>query len=118
MTNLLNSYTLKNSRRHVVENHVKPAVLDRIGHDQYGCMPKLSTTHALLNMVHEWSKATDGSGAEVRVVILDYKKAFDLIDHSLLISKLLQYFINPRIINWICDFLTFKKQTPKSKISR
>ena len=92
--------------------------MDHIGHDQYGSMPKLSTTHALLNMVHEWSKATDGSGAEVRVVILDYKKAFDLIDHSLLISKLLQYFINPRIINWICDFLTFKKQTPKSKISR
>ena len=56
-------------------------------------------------MVHNWSKATDGSGADVRVFALDYKKAFDFIDHKLLISKLCRYEINPRIINWILDFL-------------
>ena len=76
-------------------------------------MPKLSTAHALLNMVHEWSKATNGSGTEMRVTILDYKKAFDLIDHFLLISKLLQYGINPRIIHWICDFLRNRLQRVK-----
>lgn len=64
-------------------------------------------------MIHKWSSATDGTGAEVRVVILDYKKAFDLIDHSLLIKKLSQYGINPRIINWICDFLSKRSQRVK-----
>lgn len=64
-------------------------------------------------MVHSWSKATDGSGADVRVFVLDYKKAFDFIDHSLLISKLRHYDINAHIINWILDFLTNRKQRVK-----
>jgi hypothetical protein len=39
-------------------------------------------------MVHTWTKHTDGSGSAVRVVLFDYKKAFDLIDHRILASKL------------------------------
>ena len=38
--------------------------------------------------------------------MLDYKKAFDLIDHSLLMIKFSDYDINPYIINWIGDFLS------------
>ena len=59
--------------------------------DQYGCIPQSSTTHALINLIHQWSKATDGTSSDVRVLIMDYRKAFDLIDHSLLITKLKGY---------------------------
>lgn len=96
----------------VVQLFVKPAVLKRIKPDQFGCVPN-STVHALISMVHNWSKATDGSGADVRVFALDYRKAFDFIDHNLLISKLCRYEINPRIINWILDFLKIRKQRVK-----
>ena len=44
---------------------------------------------------------------------MDYRKAFDLIDHSLLITKLKGYSINPCIINWICDFLMNRQQRVK-----
>jgi hypothetical protein len=44
--------------------------------------------------------------------MMDYKKAFDLIDHSLLITKFKNYGINPHIINWICDFLMDRRQGP------
>ena len=60
--------------------------------NQYGCIPNSSTTHALVNLVHNWSQATDGTGtgtgtgADVRVRALDYRKAFDLIDHNILIT--------------------------------
>ena len=42
--------------------------------------------------------------------MLDYKKAFDLIDHSLLMIKLSDYNINPYIINWMGDFLSNRLQ--------
>ena len=45
---------------------------------------------------------------------MDYKKAFDLIDHKLLIAKLSNYNINPYIINWIGDFLSDINQTSKA----
>ena len=28
-------------------------------------LPHSSTSHALINMVHQWTKATDGTGASV-----------------------------------------------------
>ena len=91
---------------YVVNEHIKPAVLRHVGHNQYGCIPNSSTTHALVNLVHNWSQATDGTGADVRVIALDYRKAFDLIDHNILLTKLCSYDINPRIVNWIHNFLS------------
>ena len=98
---------------YVVNTYVKPAVLDQIRKDQYGCIPQSSTTHALISMVHQWTKATDGMGASVRIFVLDYKKAFDLIDHSRLVEKLSRYKINPFVLNWICDFLSNRQQRVK-----
>ena len=39
-------------------------------------------------MLNSWSLGTDGNGATVRTLLLDYRKAFDLIDHSILVRKL------------------------------
>ena len=103
----------KIAEEYVVVNHVKPAVIKHIRPDQYGCIPQSSTTHTLINLIHHWSKATDGTSSDVRVLIMDYRKAFDLIDHSLLITKLNDYGINPYIINWICDFLMVRQQRVK-----
>ena len=103
----------KIAEEYLVVNHVKPAVIKHIRPDQYGCIPQSSTTHALINLIHHWSKATDSTSSDVRVLIMDYRKAFDLIDHSLLITKLKNYGINPYIINWICDFLMDRQQRVK-----
>ena len=64
-------------------------------------------------MFHNWAKATDGTGNDVRVFVMHYKKAFDLIDHKLLMAKLSNYNINPYIINWIGDFLSNRNQRVK-----
>ena len=47
---------------YIVHVHAKPAVLELIGKDQYGCIPHSFTSHALINMVRQWTKATDGTG--------------------------------------------------------
>ena len=38
-------------------------------------------------MIHNWAQATDATGAAVRIVLFDYKKAFDLIDHQIFFTK-------------------------------
>ena len=80
--------------------------------NQYGAVPKSSTTQALIHMVHHWSKET-GNGATVRVTLFDYQKAFDLIDHKILVSKLCKLSIPTRIINWLTDFLSDRFQRIK-----
>ena len=72
----------------VVDRFIKPAVLQIIDPRQYGAIPKSSTTQALISIVHNLTKATDGSGSLVRIVLFDYRKAFDLIDHHILVAKL------------------------------
>ena len=64
-------------------------------------------------MVHSWAKHTDGTGSTVRVVLFDYRKAFDLIDHALLAGKLLALDIPVDVSFWIIDFLTDRTQRVK-----
>ena len=97
----------------VVESCVKPAVLKRIDSNQFGTIPNSSTTQALISMLHTWNKHTDGNSSTVRVVMFDFKKAFDLIDHRILAEKLLQYEIPTGILHWIIDLLTNRKQRVK-----
>ena len=66
---------------------VGPAAMDVIDSNQVGGIPRSSTLHALTSMVHNWNTATESTGAVVRVVLFDYRKAFDFIDHTLLVCK-------------------------------
>ena len=71
----------------VVDGYVRPAVMSVLNDNQHGAIPNSSTTVALISMLHSWSLGTDGNGATVRT-LLDYRIAFDLIDHSILVRKL------------------------------
>ena len=73
--------------------------------------PQSSTTQALISMLHFPNAPTDGNGATIRVVLFDYKKAFDLIDHRLVLHKLATYDIPQWVLEWITDFLTLRKQS-------
>ena len=97
----------------VVESFVKPAVMKQIDSKQFGTIPQSSTTHALISMIHTWNKQTDGNGSAVRVVLFDFKKAFDLIDHSILVEKFMTFDIPHGIIKRIVDFLIDRKQRVK-----
>ena len=54
-------------------------------------------------MLHHWLRATDGNGSTVRIALVDYRKAFDLVDHHFLIAKLFSLGVKPTIVNWIRD---------------
>ena len=97
----------------VVTDHLKPAVMKVLDSNQYGAVPKSSTTIALLNMIHEWITGTDGKGSTVRAILFDCRKAFDLIDHTILIYKLGKLDLPITVINWIIDFLSNRFQRIK-----
>ena len=97
----------------VIEKFVAPTILKRIDSHQFGGIPRSSSTIALISMLHNWAKATDGTGNSVRVLLVDYRKAFDLIDHSILINKIRQLPIPIYIINWLISFLCGRKQRVK-----
>lgn len=103
----------KIAEEYVVDTYVKPAVLSKIDPQQFGTVPKSSATHALISMIHSWAKSTDGNGSTTRVVLFDFRKAFDLIDHHVLARKLSSYDIPRPILCWIMDFLTNRKQRIK-----
>ena len=62
----------------VVERRVKPAVLARIDKWKFGSIPNSSTKLALISMLHSWNKTTDGNGSTSRVMLFDFRKAFDI----------------------------------------
>ena len=97
----------------VIEKYVAPAILKIIDPDQYGAIPKSSSVDALISMVHQWSQATDKSGNAVRVSLFDYKKAFDLIDHNILVQKLQRLSLPRKVNSWIADFLSNRHQRVK-----
>ena len=80
-------------------DYVKPAVLKELNHSQYGVIPKSSTTMALISMLHHWSLGTDRNGSAVRTLLFDNRKAFDLIDHSIVITKLSQLNISNVVLS-------------------
>ena len=94
----------------VVDRELKPLMLECMDPNQFGFIPDSCTTFALISMLHHWFEATDGTGAHVRAALLDYKKAFDLVDHNLLIAKLYSLGVKPTIVNWVADFLRDRYQ--------
>ena len=79
----LTSTMSKIAESFVIEKALKPVVLSHIDPGQFGFIPGSSTTFALISMFHHWLRATDGSGASVRTALLDFRKAFDLVDHNI-----------------------------------
>ena len=71
-----------------------------------------STTHALIDIVHKWNATLD-DGSSVCVVFVDYAKAFDHVDHSILLVKLISLGVPAYIIKWMYFFLDKRQQRMK-----
>ena len=61
-------------------------------------------------MTYKWYEATDILNNYVQVVLLDFSKAFDLINHHVLLEKLRLFGISPNIVRWLVAFLLDRTQ--------
>ena len=75
-------------------------------HDsQSGFRPGFSTSSALIDITEDWLKSID-NGECIGLVMLDLRKAFDTVNHNLLIKKLPMYGLNVHVVNWFKSYLT------------
>ena len=96
--------------RIICTNELKPIVELAISKDQFAYKKGCNTTIALLLCQHMWMKWLDGYADNVRVFAFDFAKAFDSVNHAILLDKLRQLPINPYVYNWVRDFLTGRQQ--------
>ena len=66
----------------------------------------------LTQLLHHLDDILQGllTGADVDTIYLDYAKAFDKVDHKLLLRKLRIYGFPNKLVNWIESFLTNRTQ--------
>ena len=66
----------------IVMEWIDEKMYGKIDNKQFGGISGTSTTDVLLEMVNKWYESTDNLESYVRVVMLDFSKAFDLINQS------------------------------------
>jgi hypothetical protein len=84
--------------QHVAVNHLLSA-------EQHGFVKKKSCLTNLISFLDEITKRLD-KGEPVEVWYLDFQKAFDSVNHRLLMRKLTTFNLSKIVLDWISQFLT------------
>ena len=99
----------------IIEKWVHMKLMSYLNHHQLlnqkqsGFRSSHSTESALLHMTDTWLQALN-DGNIVGCVLVDFRKAFDLVDHKLLLQKLKQYKINKLSLSWFESYLSDRTQ--------
>ena len=107
----------------ILEKHVHDCLSDYLNEHnllhktQSGFRPRHSCETALTFMTDAWLNAIDNSKM-VGVVLVDFKKAFDLVDHQILLSKLEFYGIKHETLMWFNTYLSQRQQQVSVNNSR
>ena len=103
----------------IFEKHVNKHLLGYLNkykliHEcQSGFRHKHSCQTALVKLIDQWMYCID-HGDLVGTLFIDFQKAFDMVDHSLLINKLLFYRFSHKSLSWFQSYLSSRFQTIKS----
>ena len=68
-----------------------------------------STVTSLLNVIDSWYSNIDRKNVNISL-FLDLRKAFDTIDHNILLAKLQKYGICQKELAWFASYLTERQQ--------
>ena len=97
--------------RDLIMPHIPPADLT----DQFGFKPSGSTEDALIDLTHTISVMREDN-KYVRCLMIDFSKAFDTVNHAILImlmKKLVEYGLDQYVIEWVLSFLSDRTQFTK-----
>ena len=121
----------KSSPVHVLENDIRPisitpslakiaeAFVSKFFDDhfrlfvdinQFGCTQNRSTTYALIKFSHDVFVASDNCENFIRILFVDFAKAFDLIDHNVLLRKFIDCNFPLHVTVWSMSFLEEREQ--------
>ena len=89
----------------VLVSELEKDIKGKLDNTQYGNCRGSSTTHYLIKLTDQAFKSTDKGNATTAITI-DYAKAFDYVDHDVLIQKLLNLGVRNSIIKLVMSFLS------------
>ena len=82
---------------------------DKISNYVTGFRKSHRTQHSLDLMLERWKQAID-KGEYISVMYMDPSKAFDTINHNLLLAKLKAYGFSRSALNLLYSYLKYMKQ--------
>ena len=88
-----------------IYDHVSPFLTER----QHGFVKGRSCETQLILTHHQWATALD-QGRQVDVVCLDFSKAFDKLNHVVLLQKLCNFGITGSLLQWCESYLSNRRQ--------
>ena len=87
-----------------------------LSQSQFGFRLKLSTSTALIAFTDQVLEKMD-KGCVTGTVLLDLRKAFDPVDHLLLINKLKSLGVAGKSLEWLSSYLTGRVQQTKNYVN-
>lgn len=93
----------------IVYNHIYPVITASISDRQHGFLRGRSTTTNLACYTDYVLNNMEGGG-QVDVVYTDFEKAFDRVDHVILLGKLQTLGIHGDLLRWVSSYLTNRSQ--------
>ena len=96
-----------------VVNWLNEDIAGKITDAQYGGQSGSFPVFALIYLVHKWHMALDTPGFVIRITFLDFRKAYDLIDHNILLDNCCKIGIRPALVTWLALYLSDRIQVTK-----
>jgi hypothetical protein len=96
----------------IVKQYLRPALLSSDVSDQFAFRPTGSTSAALVYIMHKITFLLETNNY-VRCLLIDFSKAFDVVDRDILMAKLNNLSTPVPIKLWIADFLSNRTQVTK-----
>ena len=87
---------------HIISNNI-------ISHNQHGFIPGRSTCSQLLETQYDWCSGLNEGGI-YDVIMIDFRKAFDVAPHNKLIIKLHKLGVCKQTLQWLIAFLSDRRQ--------
>ena len=97
----------------LMKNQIQNSMKDILHPNLCGYREGFSVQHALISMLEKWKKSLDNKGY-AGAVLMDLSKAFDCVNHELLLAKLSAYGFSRDALVTIKDYLTNRWQRTKS----
>ena len=79
---------------------------------QYGALKGRSTLHALIDVTHLCHQALDNRQS-ARCLFVDFRKAFDRVDHTTALRKMAEMNIDDIFLRWMRSYLSDRRQRVK-----
>ena len=83
---------------------------------QYGFRPGRSCEHALLKTQNTLLQSLNNRQVSL-LLLIDFSKAFDMVDHAVLLQKLHYYGIRGPALTWLKSYLSNRKKFVSVNIS-